>query len=139
LSNGHDLLCGLASAFRVEPRRRPTAVGLFSGQVPNENLIFKEMNPESPEHSYFPTFQEYKQNKEKDYSAEALLHYFNNELGTVSNLLAVLRARLSSATPPSEVASEILQRIDEINARLVTVHEIGNVGLDLLIQRENKG
>jgi hypothetical protein len=96
------------------------------------------VNHEIPQRKDFPTFQEYKQNKETEYLAETLSHYFNNELGTASNLLAALRSRLTSATISPDLASAILIQINEIMTHLVTVHEIGNIGLDLLLQKQTK-
>lgn len=92
--------------------------------------------PQRKDFTNFATFQEYKQNK-TEYSAEALSHYLNSELGIASNLLATIRSRLTSATMSPDLKSAILAQINEINTHLVTAHEIGNVGLDLLLQKSN--
>jgi len=96
------------------------------------------MNFESPRQEDFPTFQEYKQNKEAAYSADRLSHYFNNELGTASNLIMTLRARVKSSSVSPELASTMLSQINEITGHLATVHEIGNISIDLLLQKDTE-
>jgi hypothetical protein len=96
------------------------------------------MNAEFPQREDFPTFQEYKQNKEVAYSADRLSHYFNNELGTASNLIASLRSRISSSSGSSDVISTMLSEIDKIAGHLATVHEIGNISIDLLLRGDTE-
>lgn len=94
------------------------------------------MNPELPQREEFPTFQEYKQNKTTEYSPDRLSHYFNAELGIASNLIMTLRSRIKSSSASPELASTMLSQIDEITGHLVTVHEIGNVSFDLILQKD---
>lgn len=96
------------------------------------------MSAENPRREHFQTFKEYKEKKEGAYSADQLSHYFNSELGIASNLIHTLRAVIKQPTTPPELASAILSKIDAIIEHLVTVHEIGNVSFDLLLEKEEK-
>lgn len=94
------------------------------------------MNPEVP-HNKDSTFQEYRSSNEGSLSSERLSHYFNNELGTASNLIAALRSRVASVTLGKDLSLELTSKLDDVIKHLTIVHEIGNISLDLLAHKDD--
>ena len=95
------------------------------------------MHYELPPENTHLTFEEYKSESKASYATEKLSHYFNNEVGVVSNLHATIRSRILSSRS-NDPAQGIVPDIDRAIHHLATVHEIGNIGLDILLERENR-
>jgi hypothetical protein len=94
------------------------------------------MTLESPPGDANKPFADYKKSHEGPYRVDVLSHYFNGELGIASNILGTLIDRLDSTGRNEEEWQEVHSKLKEVIQSLETVHEIGNICFEQMLDLE---